>query len=100
MTMSAQTAAETAGNVAPERKGFELEDTGFKEVPKKYRRFYRKWQGEDDMLAENEVLCPVCRIVVRSAREVLPGDRVYCMPCMTRLMVTDVDGRLIGRPLQ
>ena len=45
-----------------------LNDTGFDEVPKKYRKFYRRWEGEGDSLAPNEVLCPVCNVVVRSTR--------------------------------
>jgi hypothetical protein len=70
------------------RQRYTLEDdTGFDEVPKKYRRFYRRWQGEPDILAPNEVLCPVCKVVIRSARELRVGDRVYCMPCMSRLTV-------------
>ncbi len=78
------------------RRRFELlDDTGFDEVPPKYRRFYRRWQGEADALAPNEVLCPVCKVVIRSARELRPGDRVYCMPCMSRLEVVRAEsGRL------
>ena len=70
-----------------ERRRFILEDTGFNEVPVKYRRFYRKWRGAGDALAPNEVICPVCKVVIRSTRELRPGDRVYCMPCMSRLVV-------------
>jgi hypothetical protein len=79
-----------------ERARFELDDTGFDEVPKKYRRFYRRWQGPGDSLGPNEVLCPVCKVVIRSSRELRPGDRVYCMACMTRLTVVynDAEGRL------
>ena len=70
------------------RKRYELEDdTGFDEVPKKYRKFYRRWGGSGDTLAPNEVLCPVCKVVIRSVRELRPGDRVYCMACMARLRV-------------
>ncbi len=70
------------------RARFVLEDdTGFDEVPTKYRRFYRRWNGVGDDLLPNEVLCPVCRVVIRSNRELRPGDRVYCMPCMSRLVV-------------
>ena len=77
------------------RQRFVLDDTGFDEVPKKYRRFYRKWTGADDTLAPNEVICPVCKVVIRSSRELRPGDRVYCMPCMSRLtVVVGQDGRL------
>ena len=71
-----------------DRQRFVLDDTGFDEVPKKYRRFYRKWKGAGDRLAPNEVICPVCKVVIRSSRTLLPGDRVYCMPCMSRLVVT------------
>ena len=80
------------------RQRFVLNDTGFNEVPKKYRRFYRRWGGATDMLAPNEVLCPVCKVVIRSTRELRPGDRVYCMPCMSRLVVFRAEsGRLEAR---
>ncbi len=77
------------------RKRYVLEDMGFDEVPKKYRRFYRRWLGKDDVLAPNEAFCPVCKIVVRSTRELRVGDRLYCMACMTRLKVIEGEnGRL------
>lgn len=80
------------------RGRFELDDRGFDEVPKKYRKFYRRWGGEGDELAPNEALCPVCKVVVRSTRELRPGDRLYCMACMTRLtVVPGADGRLEAR---
>ncbi|MAE94697.1 MAG: hypothetical protein CL910_08565 [Deltaproteobacteria bacterium] len=79
------------------RKRYELDDRGFDEVPRKYRRFYRRWEGADDELAPNEVFCPVCKIVVRSTREVREGDRIYCMACLTRLrVVRNAEGLLIG----
>lgn len=83
----------------PKRKRYQLEDdTGFDEVPRKYRRFYRRWRGAGDALAPNEVICPVCKVVIRSARELWPGDRVYCMPCMSRLTVIRAScGRLEAR---
>jgi hypothetical protein len=67
------------------RSHFVLEDTGFDEVPRKYRRYYRRWGGPSDALAPNEVLCPICKVVIRSTRELRPGDRVYCMCCLARL---------------
>lgn len=80
------------------RQRFILEDTGFREVPQKYRRFYRKWQGKGDSLAPNEVLCPVCKVIIRSTRELRPGDRVYCMPCMSRLVIArTAEGQLEAR---
>jgi hypothetical protein len=82
------------------RKRYVLEDTGFDEVPERFRKFYRKWGGRGDRLAPNEVLCPVCKVVIRSSRELVPGDRVYCMPCMSRLVVVRMpSGCLEGRPL-
>jgi hypothetical protein len=82
----------------PPRKRYELDDRGFDEVPKKYRKFYRRWEGPDDELAPNEAFCPVCKIVVRSVRELREGDRVYCMACMTRLtIVRGENGRLEAR---
>jgi hypothetical protein len=69
------------------RQRFVLDDTGFDEVPKKYRKFYRKWKGPGDELGPNEVVCPVCKVVIRSSRELRPGDRVYCMACFTRFSI-------------
>ena len=83
-----------AGDARP-RRSYRLEDTDFDEVPAKYRKFYRRWRGPDDWLAPNEVICPVCKVVIRSSRELRPGDRVYCMPCMSRLVVVRAaSGRL------
>ena len=81
------------------RRRYQLkDDTGFDEVPKKYRRFYRRWKGAGDSLAPNEVICPVCKVVIRSARDLRPGDRVYCMPCFSRLtVIRGESGRLEAR---
>jgi hypothetical protein len=88
-------AGEPGGGGGAPRRRFELDDTGFDEVPKKYRKYYRRWQGPDDPLAPNEVLCPICKVVIRSARELRPGDRVYCMCCFARLRVAEgPNGRL------
>jgi hypothetical protein len=77
------------------RQRYELEEMGFKEVPKKWRKFYRYWQGAGDTLAPNEVICPVCKVVIRATRELRPGDKVYCMPCMSRMVVVvGENGRL------
>jgi hypothetical protein len=96
---SGEEAAETEGADGQRpRRRFELEDRGFNEVPKKYRKFYRKLEGPGDRLGPNEVLCPVCKIVIRSPRELRAGDRIYCMACMTRLRVVDEEGKLGARP--
>ncbi|MFZ5668521.1 MAG: hypothetical protein ACOY4K_03420 [Pseudomonadota bacterium] len=79
------------------RRRFELEDTGFKEVPRRFRRFYRLWRGDGDRLGPNEALCPVCKVVVRSTRELRAGDLVYCMPCMSRLLLVEEGGLLAAR---
>jgi hypothetical protein len=84
--------AASAGSPEAPRRRFVLDDQGFDEVPRKYRKFYRRWRGPDDELAANEALCPVCKIVVRSTRELRPGDRLYCMACMTRLEVVRAEG--------
>ncbi|MEB2345814.1 MAG: hypothetical protein OZ948_13870 [Deltaproteobacteria bacterium] len=73
------------------RQRFLLEETDFDEVPPKYRRFYRRRKGPGDPLGPNEVVCPVCKVVIRSTRELREGDRVYCMPCMSRLVVVRAD---------
>lgn len=79
------------------RQSFELEETGFNEVPKRFQRFYRRWRGPGDTLAANEALCPVCKVVIRSTKELRAGDRVYCMPCMSRLELAEEDGLLIAK---
>lgn len=78
-------------DAAPPPKRYELEETGFNEVPKKWRKFYRLWEGPFDTLAPNEIICPVCKVVIRSAKEIRAGDRLYCMPCMSRLLVVEAD---------
>lgn len=89
---------ENAEDNTGERRRFILEDTGFDEVPPRYRKFYRKWRGAGDRLAPNEAICPVCKVVIRSSREIWPGDRLYCMPCMSRLVVVSAeDGTLEAR---
>jgi hypothetical protein len=89
---------EAAARADRGRQRFTLEESGFNEVPKRFRRFYRRWEGQADELAANEVLCPVWKVVIRSTRELRPGDRVYCMPCMSRLVVVRTEsGRLEGR---
>jgi hypothetical protein len=89
---------DAAGGAEAPRRRFELDDRGFNEVPKKYRKFYRRIEGPNDPLGPNEVICPVCKIVVRSPRELRAGDRIYCMACMTRLRIVDVGGRLEAQP--
>jgi hypothetical protein len=89
--------AERAGGTADEdtRRRYILEDVGFDEVPKKWRKFYRHWTGPGDQLAPNEVICPVCKVVIRSSHEFRPGDKVYCMPCMSRMVIIEgAGGRL------
>ena len=76
-----------ADAVSAPRRRFVLDDTGFEEVPVKYRRYYRRWKGTGDSLGANEVICPVCKVVIRSTRELRVGDRLYCMPCMSRIVV-------------
>ena len=93
-------AEETRAQEDEPRRRYELDDRGFDEVPRKYRKFYRRWGGPGDTLAPNEALCPVCKIVIRSPRELRVGDRLYCMACMTRvLIVRAADGGLEARTL-
>ena len=76
------------------RRRFELEETGFDEVPAKYRKYYRHWGGPEDELAPNEALCPICRVVIRSTQELRAGDRLYCMCCFARLLVVHTETHL------
>jgi hypothetical protein len=34
----------------------------------------------------------VCKVIIRSSRELRVGDKVYCMPCMSRLVVIVGEG--------
>jgi len=89
---------DTDESAPTQRRRFVLEETGFDEVPARYRKFYRKWRGAGDQLGPNEAVCPVCKVVIRSSRELWPGDRLYCMPCMSRLVVVrGADGTLEAR---
>ena len=82
---------------ADARRRYELEETAFLEVPNKWRKFYGHWGGPGDELAPNEVVCPVCKVVIRASRELRPGDKVYCMPCMSRMVVRDgPEGHLVA----
>ena len=74
---------------AAKRRRFELDDTGFDEVPSRYRKYYRKWNGPADVLAPNEALCPICKVVIRSKRELRAGDALYCMCCFAQLVVVE-----------
>lgn len=79
------------------RQSYVLDETGFNEVPKRFRKFYRRWRGPSDKLAPNEALCPVCKVVIRSTKELRAGDRVYCMPCMSRLELVEENGMLLAK---
>ena len=100
---AAERALEPEASEPPEsqpRRRFELDDRGFDEVPRKYRRFYRRWEGPGDALGPNEALCPVCKIIIRSPRELREGDRLYCMACMTRMVISRAaDGSFEAHPL-
>ena len=41
-------------------------------------------RGAGDDLAPNEVICPVCKVVIRSSRELRPGDRFSRLTLTTR----------------
>ncbi len=98
-TVPEMSSAESEPEQATEapRQRFELEETGFREVPKRWRKFYRHWLGDGDVLAPNEIQCPVCKVIIRSHHEFRPGDKVYCMPCMSRMVVVEQsDGSLLA----
>ena len=86
--------SQPSGGATARRKRFELEETGFDEVPAKYRKYYRHWGGPEDELTPNEALCPICRVVIRSTQELRAGDRLYCMCCFARLLVVHAESRL------
>ena len=86
--------SEAARDATVPRRRFELEETGFDEVPAKYRKYYRRWGGPEDAPAPNEALCPICRVVIRSTQELRAGDRLYCMCCFARLLLVHDEDRL------
>jgi hypothetical protein len=77
---------------------FVLEETGFDEVPARLRRYYRHWRGHADALGPNEILCPVCRVVLRSTLALRVGGELYCLPCLTSLQVVEQGGLLVAVP--
>jgi len=44
------------GYLEDPRQTFALEETGFNEAPKRFRRFYRRWRGAGDKLGPKEAL--------------------------------------------
>jgi hypothetical protein len=95
MTRSARGWLEAPRPAIRSGRRYVLEDRGFDEVPKKYRRFYRNVAGSRGRPRAERVLCPVCKVVIRSTRELRPGDRVYCMPCMSRLVVVRAESGML-----
>lgn len=81
---------------APLRELFRLEDMGFNEVPADLRRYYRYWSGQEDMLGPNEILCPVCHVVLRSALALRAGDELHCLPCLSSLLLVAQDDLLVA----
>jgi hypothetical protein len=75
---------------------FALEETGFDEVPACLRRYYRHWRGYADLLGPNEILCPVCHVVLRSTRALRVGDELHCLPCLTSLQLVEQGGLLVA----
>lgn len=91
-------AIEHEAEVGRPRRLYRLEDRGFDEVPPRWRKFYRVWDGVGDELAPNELRCPVCAVVLRSSLELRPGDHQYCRACMSLARVErTADGDLVGR---
>lgn len=39
----------------------------------------------------------MCKVVIRSMQELREGDWLYCMPCMSRLVVVREDGMLLAK---
>lgn len=69
----------------------------FDELPERYRGKYRYWDGTP--LEPNELQCVVCNIIVIAKRPFEVGDRVFCQPCGTRMVVIEKDGNLTAEPI-
>lgn len=78
------------------REHFVLAETGFDEVPPQLRRFYRHWRGAADQLGPNEILCPVCHVVLRSSHTLRHGDGLTCLPCLSSFQLVMRDGLLVA----
>jgi hypothetical protein len=75
---------------------FDLEETSFDEAPARLCRYYRHWGGHADTLGPNEILCPVCHVVLRSTRALRVGDELHCLPCLTSLQLVEQGGLLVA----
>ncbi len=69
----------------------------FNELPERYRGRYRYIDGTP--LAPNELQCVVCNIVIIAKRPFQAGDRAFCQPCGTKMVVIDKDGKLTAEPI-
>lgn len=69
----------------------------FDEVPERYRGKYRYWDGTP--LQPNELQCVVCNIIVIARRPFQAGDRVFCQPCGTKMVVIEKEGKLTAEPI-
>lgn len=84
-------------NVASLRDVRKNKRKSFNELPERYRGRYRYWDGTP--LAPNELQCPVCYIVVIAKRPFQAGDKVFCQPCGTRMIVVEKEGKLTAEPI-
>lgn len=69
----------------------------FDELPERYKGKYRYWDGSP--LQPNELQCVVCNIIVIAKRPFQAGDRVFCQPCGTRMVVIEKEGKLTAEPI-
>jgi len=69
----------------------------FDEVPERYRGKYRYWDGSP--LQANELQCVVCNIIVIAKRPFQAGDKVFCQPCGTKMVVIEKEGMLTAEPI-
>ena len=69
----------------------------FIELPEQYRGRYRYWDGSP--LQANELICPVCNIIIIAMRDFKAGDKVYCRTCGTRMIVIEKEGGLVAEPV-
>ncbi|MCW5829278.1 MAG: AarF/ABC1/UbiB kinase family protein [Deltaproteobacteria bacterium] len=69
----------------------------FNELPERYRGRYRYMDGTP--ITPNELQCVVCNIVIIAKRPFQAGDRAFCQPCGTKMVVIEKDGKLTAEPI-
>ncbi len=69
----------------------------FNELPERYQGRYRYLDGTPP--SPYELQCVVCNIIIIAKRPFEVGDRAFCQPCGTKMVVIEKDGKLTAEPI-